>query len=87
VSLQDIDGVLLVFLASQKVVVRGVERHAGSQFQCYPTHCLGDADLWFDKPAIRANIGEVIGVLRAEGRRHLHAGSHANILLVIGEPL
>lgn len=55
-KLRSVDRILLLLFADVIGIIVSVERYAGGDFQGNIPPLLGDADVWFDKPAVIAKV-------------------------------
>src|SRR6185369_9535736 len=75
----------LVARLAQEVVVPGEERDAGRELQADGAQALRESQLGLDRPAVGADVHQLVGVVLAEGQAHPEAESDDEVLLIAGE--
>src|SRR5262245_55525477 len=84
-SLERVERILRAALPIEKIIVGRVEGDTSGGFQCQRSPGLRDPELRLEGPAVGTKVHELLGVVLAEGKPHLQAGAHNEVLLVARE--
>jgi hypothetical protein len=82
-SMHGIERADLEGFAVKEVIIISVETYTGCELQVQRIWGLGESDFRLERPAIRADIEQLVGVVLAERSRHLKARSNDEIRLVV----